>query len=201
MVVDVDTHVMNTAVSLLSDWNQAHDTELSVSVNLSALHFNNERIISRVEQAVWNSGLQPGLLTLEITETVEMRDWAQAQNIIQQLREVGARISIDDFGTGFSSLAYLLTIKANELKIDRSLVDEVETSRQARLVLASVLDIARNLDMHVVVEGIETEQQREIIHDLGGRYAQGYLFGRPMPPDEALPLTVPGAAGAPRKAS
>ena len=122
---------------------------------------------------------------------MEMRDWTQAQNIIQQLKELGPKISIDDFGTGFSSLAYLLTIKANELKIDRSLVDEIESSEQARLVLASVLDIARNLGMQVVVEGVETPAQRDIVFDLGARRAQGYLYGKPVPPEEALMEATP----------
>lgn len=186
MVIEIDDFVMNRAARLMADWNKAHGTEFSVSVNLSALHFNSRRIIQRVEETLWKSLLPPRLLTLEITETVEMRDWAQAQNIIQELNELGTLISIDDFGTGFSSLAYLLTIKAHELKIDRSLIDEVETSEQARLLLASVLDIGRNLDMKVTVEGVETTRQRDIVLDLGARRAQGYLYGRPMAPDEAL---------------
>ncbi len=186
MVIDIDNFVMQRAAELLSKWNHANGTEFSVSVNLSALHFNSRRIIQRVEDTLWTSLLPPHLLTLEITETVEMRDWAQAQNVIQELNELGSLISIDDFGTGFSSLAYLLTIKANELKIDRSLVAEVETSEQARLLLSSVLDIGKNLGMKVTVEGVENTRQRDIVFNLGARSAQGYYYGKPKPPEEAL---------------
>ena len=173
---------------MLAGWNRAHGTEYSVSVNLSALHFNSMKIVQRVEEVLWSSTLPAHLLTLEITETAEMRDWSQAQNVIQELKELGCKISIDDFGTGFSSLAYLLTIKAHELKVDRSLVDEVETSTQAQLLLSSVLDIARNLELAVVIEGVETKEQRDIVFGLGARQAQGYLYGKPMPPSEALGL-------------
>ena len=188
MVIDVDSFVMSTATRLLSEWNDQNGTDFSVSVNLSALHFNSDDIVGRVEEALWSSKLAPHQLTLEITETVEMRDWTQAQNIIQQLKELGPRISIDDFGTGFSSLAYLLTIKANELKVDRSLVDEVETSEQARMLLSSVFDIGRNLGLNVTVEGVETTRQRDIVFDLGARRVQGYLYGKPGPAAEVLAI-------------
>ena len=134
------------------------------------------------------------LLTLEITESTEMRDWTTARAILTALKDLGARVSIDDFGTGYSSLAYLRSTSADELKIDRSLVEEIETSRKAKLLLASVLDIARNMDLSVVVEGVETEQQADILRGLGVRYVQGFLFGRPSHWRDALAKTRPNAA-------
>ena len=106
--------------------------------------------------------------------------------MIAGLRDLGCRIAIDDFGTGYSSLAYLRTTSADELKIDRSLIEELEESETARLLLASVMDIARNLEFDVTVEGIETDLQGRIVAKMGAQNGQGYYFGKPDRPDQAL---------------
>ena len=186
LVVDIDHFVLRHATQLVADWNSRHGTEFSVSVNLSALHFNTLRIVEWVQDALWSSMLPPGLLVLEITETMEMRDWTQAGTVISRLREAGSKIAIDDFGTGYSSLAYLRTTSADELKIDRSLIHELESSQKVRLMLASVLDIAQNLDLSVTVEGIETQTQAHILQKMGAECGQGYFYGKPLPPQEAL---------------
>ena len=186
LVVDIDHFVLRESTQLISDWNNKCGSEFSISVNLSALHFSSPRITGLVEAALWNSALPPRLLTLEVTETTELRDWKQARHVIEELKSVGCRIAIDDFGTGFSSLAYLRTMKAHELKIDRSLIFELEESEKARMLLASVLEIARNFELEVTVEGIETEAQADIARRIGADCAQGFLFGRPCPPMKAL---------------
>ncbi|MEO3415243.1 EAL domain-containing protein [Roseovarius sp. CAU 1744] len=186
LVVDVDHFVLRRATQLIADWNKTNGTAFSVSVNLSALHFTSNRVIEWVQDALWSSLLTPGLLTLEITETMEMRDWEQAKSVIAGLRDLGCRIAIDDFGTGYSSLAYLRTTSADELKIDRSLIEELEESETARLLLASVMDIARNLEFDVTVEGIETDLQGRIVAKMGAQNGQGYYFGKPDRPDQAL---------------
>lgn len=186
LVIDLDTFVLNRATELVSNWNQKNGTQFSVSVNLSAHHFNTSRILDRVETALWHSALPCELLILEITETVEMRDWEQASSVIRGLKKLGVKIAIDDFGAGYSSLAYLRAIMAHELKIDRTLVDELETSEKARVLLRSVLDIAQNLDLDVTVEGVETWEQADIVYKLGAKQGQGYLFGRPEPAIDML---------------
>lgn len=185
-VVDIDRFVLNRATELIQKWNSTNATTYSISVNLSAIHFASQRIVAWVQEAITSSGLPAHLLTLEITETMEMRDWKQAGAIIEDLRALGCKIAIDDFGSGYSSLAYLLTTQADELKIDKSLLDRVEGSTEARLLLSSVFDIARNLNLDVTVEGVETEAQFNIITRMGAPHAQGYLFGRPLPPEAAL---------------
>lgn len=186
LVVDIDRFVLKKAAQTISDWNALQGTDYSVSVNLSAQHFSSSRISHWVEQALWETALPPRLLTLEVTETTEMRDWMKAREVIEELKSFGCRIAIDDFGTGFSSLAYLRMMKAHELKVDRSLVTELEDSRKAQLLLASVLEIAQNFELEVTIEGIETVRQAEIVRDMGARSAQGFLFGRPLPPIDAL---------------
>lgn len=186
LVIDIDKFVLGQATRTVAQWNDQNGTDFSVSVNLSALHFNSAKIVTSVDHALWRSDLRPDLLTLEITETLEMRDWGQAQKTIKHLHRLGCKIAIDDFGTGFSSLAYLRSTLADELKIDRSLVDELETSKKARLLLSSVFDIAGNLELEVIVEGIETTAQVRILREMGATHAQGFLFGAPMPAEIAL---------------
>ncbi|MEL6958178.1 MAG: EAL domain-containing protein [Pseudomonadota bacterium] len=189
-VVDIDRHILRRATQVIQDWNELHGTDFSVSVNLSAINLGSRRIVEWVEQALWASELPPRNLTLEITETTELREWGPASEIIRDLRNLGCKIAIDDFGSGYSSLAYLLSMQADELKIDKSLMDKVETSQEARMLLASVTEIARNLDLNVTAEGIETQQQNLIARQIGVAQGQGYLFGKPLPPADALGATL-----------
>jgi diguanylate cyclase (GGDEF)-like protein len=186
LIIEIDRYVLRSASSIVAAFNRDHGTDYSVSVNLSALHFSSRRIIGWINEALEESALPPDLLTLEITETVELRDWRQAWDVIAGVRDLGAKISIDDFGTGYSSLGYLRTTIADELKIDRSLVEQVETSDRARFLLDGVLDMAQNLEIETVVEGVETEAQARTLIDMGANCAQGFLFGRPEPASSAL---------------
>ncbi len=186
VIMDIDRFVLCAASRVIAQFNKEHGTDLSVSVNFSTVHFNSPKLINVVNDALVASGLPPELLTIEITETVEMQDWTQAGDIISEIHQLGARISIDDFGAGFSSLAYLRTTVADEIKIDRSLVEEIETSDTSRFLLDAVLDIARNLELDVVVEGVETQRQVDIVRGLGATSIQGFFYGEPVPANVAL---------------
>ncbi len=190
LIADVDCRVLNDATRHVAAFNRQHGTDFSISVNFSTVHFTSRKFIWIVKDALESSGLRPELLTIEITETVEMHDWDRAKEIIAGIHDLGVRISIDDFGTGFSSLAYLRKTVADEIKIDRSLVMDIETSDPSRFLLDAVLDIARNLDLEVIVEGIESPKQVDIILGMGADSAQGYYFGRPMPGEDALKLAL-----------
>ncbi len=186
MIIDIDRFVLRTAIEKVAAWNAEHRTAFSVSVNLSALHFRTEGDIDFVQETLNDIGFAPELLTLEITETVQLGNWSLVGRAVAQLRALGCRISIDDFGAGFSSLAYLRMINADELKIDRELVREIESSDEAQFILDAVIELAEHLGLSVVVEGIETEEQLLRIREMGCRYGQGYLFAYPVPADEAL---------------
>ncbi|NNE87526.1 MAG: bifunctional diguanylate cyclase/phosphodiesterase [Silicimonas sp.] len=186
LIIDIDKHMLSEAAKTLADWNKLHGTNFGVSVNLSGTHFANMQVVELVRAAIEKSGITPSLLTLEITESVQLNDWALVQNILCAFRDLGVKISIDDFGAGYSSLAYLRAIAADELKIDRSLVSEIHESEEAAFVLDSVVDLAKNLNMDVIVEGIENEDQARRVFDLGVSKAQGYLFGAPVMAKDAL---------------
>ncbi len=201
VITDLDCHVLRQASRKLAQFNARHGTEFSVSINFSALHFNSDKLVGVIAEALEYSGLRPDLLTIEITESVEMRDWDKAKQIIAGIHNLGAKIAIDDFGAGFSSLAYLRKTVADEIKIDRSLIEDIESSDTSRFLLDSVLDIAHNLKFAVTVEGIETAQQARIVSEMGAGNAQGYYFGRPLPADEALSIALDQNVGTSRAAA
>ena len=127
------------------------------------------------------TGLPGSLLQLELTESATLLDLQHAARTIQRLKEIGVTVAIDDFGTGYSCLSYLPKLAFNALKIDRSFVREMIESSEAKALVESILTLARNLDMKVIVEGVENREQLRMIGELGGKEAQGYLLGRPTP--------------------
>ena len=197
LILEIDHFMLREATLALAAANRRAGTRLSVSVNLSALHMSGGRIVAQVAEALATSGLPAELLTLELTESVQVRDWGRVLATLEQLKALGCRLSLDDFGTGYSSLAYLRKMPADELKLDKSFVTELEQSQQARWIVDAVVDIARSLKMSVVVEGIESAGQARLAHSLGCEIAQGYHFGRPRPAEEALR----GATGTDRRSA
>ncbi|MFQ6553930.1 putative bifunctional diguanylate cyclase/phosphodiesterase [Aestuariibius insulae] len=184
-IVDLDLFVLREASRQLSQWNRLYKRKLTVSVNLSPLHFASDRIVGLVAKVLEEFDLDPSLLTLEITETVMLTNWQDVETILTALSELGVKISLDDFGTGYSSLAYLRQIPADELKIDRSFITEIERSDEARFIFDAIVDIATGLRMTIVVEGIETDAQAQIVTSFGCNLGQGFLWGRPEPPEGA----------------
>ncbi len=185
-VVEIDLWGLRAATKEVASWINDGKLPVSISTNLSPLHFRSEEIVSQVAQALSDSGLPPHLLTLEITESVLIEDLNKVTVILEKLRNLGIRIALDDFGTGYSSLAYLRRLDVDYIKIDQSFVRDLEDSAETQLILDALVDIAKGLDKMLVVEGIETESQARIIRDLGCDMGQGYLWGRPMPTNEAV---------------
>jgi diguanylate cyclase len=153
---------------------------MRVAINLSAYQMRQDDIVDRIADALKRHRVHPSLLTCEITETAAMEDTRATQQTFRRLGELGAHLSIDDFGTGYSSLAYLRKLPASELKIDRSFVQDVEHSADARAVVDAVLKLAHALGLKVVAEGVENPRQQQILVELGCDELQGFLFAKPM---------------------
>jgi diguanylate cyclase len=130
------------------------------------------------------NGVEPRWLKLEITESMLMEDPARASDVLTRLRAMGVHIAIDDFGTGYSSLAYLKRLPVDVLKIDRSFVRDMVTSRQDAAIVRSTIELAHNLGLDVVAEGVENESISALLAGLDCDIAQGYLYSRPLPADE-----------------
>jgi diguanylate cyclase (GGDEF)-like protein/PAS domain S-box-containing protein len=158
------------------------DPELAVSVNVSAFQLQRPELIDEVAEVLRDTGIAPSSLILELTESVMMRDLDLSIERMESLRELGVRLAIDDFGTGYSSLMYLRRLPADILKIDRSFL--ADPSQQVTLLTASVVQLARIFDLQAVVEGIETEEQLERLHDMRCDFGQGFYFAKPLTEDQ-----------------
>ena len=159
---------------------------LKIAVNLSARHLQEEGFADWLAELIDSSEASPGWLELEITESAIMTDTARALTTVHALRELGVTLSIDDYGTGYSSLAYLQKLAVHRLKIDRSFVAGMETSQHDRLIVKSTVDLAHQLGLEVIAEGIETRGQYALLQTMGCDVGQGYLIARPMPEEQLM---------------
>lgn len=155
-----------------------------IAVNISAHQFFHHNLVQEIENTLKETGLEPEMLELEITESAVMRDPELAQLILEQIRQLGIGIAMDDFGTGYSSLSSLRKFPINKLKVDRSFVSEIETSEDDAAIVKTVINMAKNLSLSVLAEGVETGFQREALAGWGCDEFQGYLFARPMPQEQ-----------------
>ncbi|HEY9239842.1 MAG TPA: GGDEF domain-containing phosphodiesterase, partial [Burkholderiaceae bacterium] len=153
---------------------------MRVAINLSAYQMRQDDIADRIASALERYRIRPSLLTCEITETAAMEDTGATQETFRRLGEMGTHLSIDDFGTGHSSLSYLRRLPAEELKIDASFVKDVDHSADARAVVDAVVQLAHALGLKVVAEGVENLRQHKVLVELGCDELQGYLFAKPM---------------------
>ena len=185
MVFLLGEWVLREACRTAASWAQRWpDRVLSVAVNLSSRQLLQGDIVDVVVDALASAGLEPGRLTLELTETTLIDDAIGAQRVLLSLRPLGVKIALDDFGTGYSSLTYLRTFPIDMIKIDASFVRTIDTERQGRAIVAAVGQLAQDLGIEVVAEGIERPSQLDTVLRLGCAAMQGYLFSAPRPPEE-----------------
>jgi diguanylate cyclase len=163
---------------------------MRVAINLSAQHMRQSDLAARIASTLARYRIEPARLTCEITETLAMENTQATQATFAQLGAAGVHISIDDFGTGYSSLAYLRGLPASEIKIDKSFVQDLERSGDARAIVDAVVKLAHALGKRVVAEGVETLRQRRILTELGCDELQGFLFARPMAAQDLLSWAI-----------
>ncbi|MCW8945290.1 MAG: EAL domain-containing protein [Sedimenticola sp.] len=183
MIVAIGEWVIKTACKQLALWRKAEFNRLHIAVNISARHFN-KSLLKTIARELSTNNLSPDLLELEITESVLMDNADAAVKTLTQIRDMGISLAIDDFGTGYSSLSYLKRFPISSLKIDQSFVKDVIEDNNDAAIVSSIVALAKNMDLMVTAEGVETEAQLAFIKQLGCDYGQGYLLGRPVPVDE-----------------
>jgi diguanylate cyclase len=183
LIVPIGAWVLDEACRQMREWTDAGRRDWTMAVNLSPLQFAHAGLVETVRSTLERHALDPRCLTLEITESTAMRDADASVVILQKLHEMGVRIAIDDFGTGYSSLLYLKRLPASELKIDRGFVRNLAEGAEDDAIVSAIVALARTLDLEIVAEGVETTAQQEFLTRLGCDSLQGFLFGRPMPPD------------------
>lgn len=176
----ISEHVIEKACEQLGAWQRNGFEDMCLSLNLSPRDFDQDDIVERIANTVSRHGIQPGTLEVEITENSLLHDAEGVSHKIRQLREQGIGVSIDDFGTGFSSLAYLLKLPVNSLKIDRSFVHELGNGSAHHPIVSAIMAVAQGFGLHIVAEGVENAGQIKALSAIGCDEMQGFYFGRPV---------------------
>jgi diguanylate cyclase (GGDEF)-like protein len=180
LIVPLGEWVLRTACTEAATW----PSDVNLSVNVSSLQLTNKNLVNTVFSAIASARIPANRLEIEITESVFFDNTFANISTLKQLHELGVRFSMDDFGTGHSSLSYLLSFPFSKIKLDRSFITGLSDRQESRAIVRAVADLAKNLGMIVVAEGVETDQQLEQVRLLGCSEMQGYLFSRPLPATE-----------------
>jgi EAL domain-containing protein (putative c-di-GMP-specific phosphodiesterase class I) len=176
--------ILERACQDAATWPLVRGKRLVVGVNLFPVQLDGERLPGEVDHALARSGLTPAHLELELTETIALRDDGDTAGALANLRARGISVAYDDFGTGYASLSVLQRLPVDRVKIDRSFVRDVLANRGDAAIVRSILLIARNFDLKVIAEGVETPEQAQLLHELGCQEAQGFLYSPALPPLE-----------------
>ena len=182
LILPIGQWVLDTACAQIREWQQ-HPliTELSLAVNVSARQFRQPDFVAQVEAALEHHGIMPRLLKLELTESMLLEDIEQIIVTMNALKAIGVQFSLDDFGTGYSSLQYLKRLPLDQMKIDKSFVRDIVTDSSDRAIVRTIIAMAQALSISVIAEGVETEEQRQCLINMGCKHFQGYLFNKPVP--------------------
>lgn len=180
-ILQLGDWILEKSISDFSRWlNRYHFDDITLSINISALQFKNKDFVKTLIQILKRYHMPPTMIELEITESVFIDDMNDVVKKMNVLRDMGIRFSMDDFGTGFSSLSYLRRLPIDTLKIDKTFIDSVVTDNPTRTIAETIIDMGKKLGFHTIAEGVEDEVQFDLLRDIGCDNIQGYYMGRPM---------------------
>jgi EAL domain-containing protein (putative c-di-GMP-specific phosphodiesterase class I) len=183
---------LETACEQLNKWQQnEHTRGFVLSINVSAKQLHQADFVDMVQAAIKQYDINPTLLKLELTESMLLENIENSIATMNALSEIGVLISLDDFGTGYSSLQYLKRLPLDQLKIDQSFVRDLVSDNSDRAIVRTIIVMAHSLNLDVIAEGVETEEQRQLLVNKGCIHFQGYLFGKPVPIEQFEAVLVP----------
>lgn len=180
LILSIGRWVLRTACAQAMEWSRLRLGPVSMAVNLSPRQFRDEHLLSDLDAIVAETGMDPGLMELEITESVIMVNIRHAVETLQAIKDRGVALAIDDFGTGFSSLSHIKHFPIDTLKVDRSFIRDLGVDSQDRAITSAIISMSKTLGLAVVGEGVETEEQSNFLREQGCDQMQGYLFSRPL---------------------
>lgn len=181
LIVEIGEWVIYTACIAAVKLNTARTTPFPIAINLSSRQFIRNDLAGSIKRILIETGCKPEWLKLEITESLLLEDKQGIKKILNELSSFGFEIAIDDFGTGYSALCYLIHFPVNQIKIDRSFIQDITSNKDRGLLVEAIVSMSLSLRMNVIAEGVETMEQANYLTKIGCGYAQGYLFGKPMP--------------------
>ncbi len=187
---EIGKWVLKSAIKQAKEWANDGAENLKVSVNISAVQFQREDLLDSIKQVVSEAQMDPYNIELEITENTIMHKTSRTLSVIRELKDMGINISIDDFGTGFSSLSYIKEFNLDILKIDKSFILDIGQSPTNESIITAIINMAHSMGMKVVAEGVETIEHMEFLESKRCDEVQGYLLSRPIPPEELLKLII-----------
>ncbi|HTP66045.1 MAG TPA: EAL domain-containing protein [Geobacteraceae bacterium] len=188
LVIQIDEWVIRNACAQGKAWRESGLPPVPMAVNLSGQNFIRKNLLETISRVLDETGLDPRLLELELTESVLMKNAREAAQTLKALKEMGLNIAIDDFGTGYSSLSYLMRFPLDTLKIDQSFIREIPADSDSTAIIRAIIALAHSLKLRVVAEGVETETQLDFLRANGCNALQGFLFSRPLPAAEVARL-------------
>ena len=189
-IIPLTHYLLDCACRQIAHWRKIGLSGNQIAINISAKHFENDLLVTTVRECIQKYNIPARSLEMEITESAMMADSEQALKIIHRLKALGITIALDDFGTGHSSLGYLKRFPIDTLKIDRSFIMDFEHSEQDRNITATIIRLAKYLNMKVVAEGVENEKQAYLLSVMGCTILQGYYFSKPIPANQATELLI-----------
>jgi diguanylate cyclase (GGDEF)-like protein/PAS domain S-box-containing protein len=190
LIIPIGKWILHEASLQMKKWHNEGNSTLCIAVNISPRQFQDKGFIKMVRDVLKDSQLDPQCLKLEITESI-MNNIQESISILSELKQIGVKISIDDFGTGYSSLSYLKYLPIDEIKIDKSFIEDIPTSQKDVAIVKTIIDMGHHLQVSVTAEGIETEQQYLTLREHHCHIGQGYFFSKPLPPAEVEQILQP----------
>ncbi|MCP4187055.1 MAG: EAL domain-containing protein [Gammaproteobacteria bacterium] len=181
LIPELGCWVLIKAIEAGVNWLEQHDIGLRLAVNASTIQFRNNLLFDTIKNQIALHNWDPSLLEIEITEGLLLDHSIQVTTYINEINNCGVRLSVDDFGTGFSALSYLKNYPVSTVKIDRSFIMDIPHDKESKVLVKAIIAMAHGLGLEVIAEGVETEEQWQYLQLLGCDFAQGYFFGRPMP--------------------
>ena len=185
-IIPIGEWVLRTACAQMALWRENGLFDLTIAVNLSIRQLRQPRLGEFVKSVLQETGLEAHYLELEITEGIMMGDNQTGMRFLNEMHELGVHLSIDDFGTGFSSLNYLKKLPVNKLKIDQSFIRDIDTDEGDAAIIRSIISLGHRLNLRVIAEGVETQEQLDFLRIRGCDEIQGYFYARPLPPEKFI---------------
>ncbi len=189
-IIPIGSWVMEESIRYYAEWKRKYGYPFVMSINISSIQYKRKDFVGKLMEMIQKYDVLPGEIELEITESILIEDFAEVKEKLIALREYGVRISLDDFGTGFSSLSYLNGLPIDTLKIDKSFVDKVCADASTRIITESIVSMVNRLGYESVAEGVETKEQLAYMEQIGCDVIQGYLLGKPMPAKEIEQMLI-----------